>query len=175
MSAAKRSVADGYDVLTWVHVREFLRDFDPDGETTFAKLNDARLRLTPMLGYIFRVRGEIAAIGGVFNVTGARWEAMFAFNPKTPDFAANTRHSRWVHRAALEVLELAHRVAPVVYARADDEVPKARRWLKRLGFVEPEANGDYWTHGVCCSNGDSGQLISDEQLDGRGLARIGGD
>lgn len=156
----------GYQPLHWTHVREYEAGV---GGSAWAGFSDARLALMPMVGYALRggVEAEIVALGGVFWVNGRRAEGMFAMRP---EFASEVQRSAWVHRAAIEVLGLAHRVAPVIYARADEAIPRSRKWLMRLGFAPPKS-GEWWTHDMGSGSGQIGRIVSDQQLAERGDAR----
>lgn len=139
----------GYEPLNWRHLREF-----PGG--AWDKLSDARLRFLPMIGYAIRNEdGRLVAAGGVVWF-GRHAEGVFAL---TEDFRADSNRSRWVHRAAVEVLGLAHRIAPVIHARVDDNIPSARRWMERLGFKPSEDGGEYWEHGVHSANAGIGRVV----------------
>lgn len=140
---------EGYEPLSWQHLREF-----PGG--AWDQLNDAQLRFLPMIGYAVRAAdGRLVGAGGVIWF-GRRAEGMFAI---TEEFRADLNRSRWVHRAALEVLSLAHRIAPVIHARVDEKIPSARRWMQRLGFSPPADGGEYWEHVVHSANVGSGRLV----------------
>lgn len=156
----------GYRPLIWSHIRDYTA---ATGSSAWDKMSDARLRLTPMLGYAyFGVRG-IEAVGGVFWFNRRRPEGMFAARPEI----VRERRFMWVHRAAIEVVALAHRLSPVIYARSDMDVPRSVEWLERLGFAPPDYPGEWWTHGVYGSSSAGGGIVPDEQLDGRGDARLG--
>jgi len=113
----------------------------------------ARLRYLPLLGYA--ARDEADALQGVGCVAwiGSRSDGMalgtFAI---TEEFRASP-HSRWVHRRALEVLSVAHRAAPLIYAQLDTDIPQAREFIERLGFVDI---GEWWVRDA----GDPGSAES---------------
>lgn len=148
-----------FEPLAWTHIREFDRGHDG----VWAGISDNRLRFLPMIGYVARdQQGVIKALGGVvwFGPGGARAEGMFSM---TEDFRASP-HSRWVHRDTLEVLELAHRISPVIYARIDAAIPQAEEWARRLGFVrDREQSGEMWwkreANVVHSSGVDSGGVV----------------
>jgi len=126
-----------YSPLHWSHLVEAAKL----GWGGWEKWTPARLRFMPMVGYIARNdAGELIGFGGVV------WSGpkAIACLHLTPAFLAEPR-SRWVHRQAVEVLSLAHRVAPVIEAIADPEIPRSREFMQRLGF-EP-SDGEIWLHG----------------------------
>lgn len=157
----------GYDRLYWPNILEFELE---SGRPGWAGCSEARLKLTPMIGYTYRSERGIEALGGVFWFDRYQPEGRFAARP---DFVAQKRRSMWVHRAALEVVELAHRLSPVIYARADSEIPRSKEWLERLGFAPPDYPGEWWTHGMVLSGGASGRVISDKRR--RHGGNVGGD
>ena len=126
-----------YSPLHWSHLVEAAKL----GWGGWEKWAPARLRFMPMVGYVARNDGgELIGFGGVVWI-GAKAVACLAL---TPAFLAEP-HSRWVHRQAVEVISLAHRVAPVIEAIADPEIPRSREFMRRLGF-EP-SDGEIWLHG----------------------------
>jgi len=127
--------------------------------------SERRLYYLPMLGYAAFLGEALVGIGAVYwigNPSTGKAIACFALDPS---FAAD-RRSRWVHRRAIEVLTLAQREAPRIYAEPDRDIPKAREFMARLGFVE-EAGGE-WVRNGCCNSGDTvpSGVIRDGERDG---------
>lgn len=142
-----------YEPLVWQHIREATAL----GWGGWEKWSDARLRYLPMLGYAARNdAGDLIGVGGIFWI-GKTAHACLAL---TPEFVAHPR-SRWVHRQALEVISLAHRLSPVIVADADLTVRRSQEFLERLGFKTED--GEHWTHGVYGAGSAGGGLIRDEQ------------
>lgn len=113
---------------------------------------EARLYYLPMLGYAAFLGEELVGIGAVYwmgKPTTGRAVAGFALDPQFRE----DRRSRWVHRRAIEVLALAHREMPVIYAEADKDIPKAQGFMERLGF-RPDKDGE-WVHDGRGSNSNS--------------------
>lgn len=145
----------GFEPLVWQHVVEHGLEFNVFDR----RLSPNRLRFMPMVGHTYRnPDGRIAMLGGVFWM-GRMAEAKFSFSPTVELQDATGApltprvRSRVVHITSLEVLELAHRVSPVIHARLDETIPAARRWLERLGFSPPvDGAADnvkgLWVHGV---------------------------
>lgn len=150
-----------YEPLTWRHLREF-----PDPRSGWERFSDARLRFIPMHGYALReaATGALKAAGGVFWLDrfAKGPEAMFAMaedfrSERTAGGPQGSQRSRWVHRKAVHLLAEAHRAAPLIFARADSEIPKARRWIEALGFTP--SDGDLWVHGVVSGGRVIGGLV----------------
>jgi hypothetical protein len=144
---------DGMSVepLHWRHIREFIAAAGPDSHfvSSFKGWTDARFHFTPMIGHTFREAktGQALGLGGVLWVGRVEAHAFFAM---TPEFAADVRRSRWVHRPSLLVLAMAHRHSDTIYSWPDPAIPAAARWLRRLGFEPPapDSGTEYWTHAI---------------------------
>jgi hypothetical protein len=127
-----------YSPLHWSHLVEAAKL----GWGGWEKWTPARLRFMPMVGYVaHNDAGDLIGFGGVVWI-GAKAIGCLHL---TPAFLTDPR-SRWVHRQALEVISLAHRVSPVIEAIADPKIPRSREFMRRLGF-EP-GNGETWFHGA---------------------------
>lgn len=145
-----------YSPLTWQHIRD-ARDLGWGG---WERWSDSRLRFLPMIGYAaHNDAGALIGVGGVVWV-GRTAIACLAL---TPEFHAEPR-SRWVHRQAVEVLCLAHRISEVVEAVVDPSIPRALAFMERLGFAPTD--GEKWLHGVHDPSGASGRFVRDEQRAG---------
>lgn len=115
-----------------------------------------RLRYLPMVGYAATLNGDLVGVGAVYWIgmpTTGKALACFALDAT---FQVDHR-SRWVHRRAIEVLNLVQTTVPKIYADLDKDIPKALEFMQRLGFVE-EA-GAWVRYGVRNSTGDASRVI----------------
>lgn len=147
--------------ITYHHLIE-ARDLGWGG---WEKWGDAYLRYLPMVGYAARSSdGALIGVGCVVWIgkpSTGRAIGCFAI---TEEFRANPR-SRWVHRLAIEVLELAHEATPVIYADVDKDIPNAVEFLARLGFVEE--NGEWIKrHGIYDSRSSGSRIFRSLERDG---------
>lgn len=130
------------ETLHWRHLREWGHDLSA---------TDAQLAATPLVGWAYRNDwGRLVALGGV------RWEGVaadvpIAFMDATAVFRADPR-SRRVHRLALTTFDAVMTVETAIYAWLDEDVPRAREWMERLGFA-PQENG-IWVYGAASTRGD---------------------
>lgn len=116
----------------------------------------SRLYYLSMLGYAAYLDGSLSGVGAVYWIGGkasGRALGCFALDEK---FRAD-RRSRWVHRRAIEVLDLAHRIAPEIYADLDPDIPNALKFIKRLGFVEK--SGEWVRYGRGSSVDTESRLV----------------
>lgn len=141
-----------YEVLTVAHLLEAQRRWG-----VLKGWAEVRLKYLPFVGYAVRdENGDLAGVGYVAWI-GPRFggKAVGCFHI-TEAYRANPR-SRWVHRRALEVLQIVHSECPVIFAEADENIPKSREFLQRLGFVEQ--NGEWVRYDVCDTAGDASRIV----------------
>jgi hypothetical protein len=140
------------EILHYSHIVEATFD----GWGGWEKWGGNRLRYMRMFGLAGREDGRLVSFGGLFWLSGPR-SAPEACVALRPDFLGSSR-SRWVHRVAIEVLDAAREIAPVVLARCDPGLVTAPVWLERLGF-EPFENGEYWVYAGHSSSGGESRVV----------------
>lgn len=129
-----------YEPLIWAHLVE-AQELPWGG---FEGWSINRLRYLPIIGYAARSEADDSLQGtGCVAFVGGRWSGHAQGCFGISEALRASPHSRWVHRRALEVLALAHRTTPTVLAYVDPDIPNAREFVSRLGFVEEQES---WVH-----------------------------
>lgn len=145
-----------FEPINWKHVA-LARDLGWGG---WEDWSNAKLYWLPMLGYAAFLGADLVGVGAVYWIgskSAGRAMGCFALDEK---FRAD-RRSRWVHRRAVEILTLADIEIPKIYADLDNDIPKAREFMERLGFVQEGGewvrygrsnSGSSLSSGVVCSS-----------------------
>lgn len=85
-------------------------------------------------GLTLEIDGDIAVVGGVFWKAGRCWAFCSIYDDRA-------RHSLILHRRAKRLLGILRETGETeICTLCDEWVPRAERWLKKLGF---EPTGEY--------------------------------